>query len=74
MAITVDTNIAQANIDAKEFTQEEKDKAIRASAACLAFGGATQTPEMKQDILDILEHRSTVDQKIEEIKGRHGVK
>lgn len=74
MAITIDTNVAQANIDAKEFSEEEKDRVVRACMACVAIGGGKYTPQMRQDVLDILEHRKTADQVIEEIKQRHGVK
>lgn len=55
----------------KIFTQEEKDKALRKAAACLAFGGGKPTEQMKQDALDVLEGNKTTEQVIGELKERY---
>lgn len=62
---------AMAAINEKTFTDEEKARILQNTESCIACGGGVMTDQMRQDTLDILEHRKTVEQVREEILQRY---
>lgn len=67
-----DRNRAAAEaLSKRTFTEEEKTRFLQKAEAGIAFGGGTVTDQMQQDALDIMEHRKTAEQVLDDINQRY---